>query len=79
MKKFIEGIKEGQKYFGENIAIIINSALLSLAYVIGVGIVSITAKIFKKEFLDTKISNTESYWSELNLTKKNTEEYYRQF
>ena len=56
MKKFIEGVKEGQKYFGENIAIIVNSVLLSLVYIIGIGIVSITAKIFKKEFLDTKIS-----------------------
>ena len=32
MKEFFIGFKEGQKKFAENIAVIINSILLSLVY-----------------------------------------------
>lgn len=80
MKKFIEGFKEGQKEFGENIAIIVNSILLSIVYLLGFGLTSIFAKIFGKRFLELKQEeNRESYWDELNLGKRPLEEYYRQF
>lgn len=80
MKEFFKGFKIGQKKFGEDIAIIINSILLSFVYLIGVGLTSIFAKIFGKHFLDLKVDeNKKTYWSELNLGKKPLEEYYRQF
>jgi len=80
IKLFIKGFKKGQKNFGENIGIIINSILLSFVYIIGVGLTSIFSKIVKKDFLDLKIKKEdESYWSELNLGKKPLQEYYRQF
>ena len=80
MSEFIKGIKQGQKYFGETIAAIINLILLSIVYIIGVGITSIAAKTFKKKFLDIKINKkTKSYWQDLNLKDKPIEEYYRQF
>jgi len=79
-KNFFSGVKEGMEMFGKNISIIINSVLLSLVYFIGVGITSISAKLFNKKFLEMKIeANKESYWSYLNLTKKPINEYYRQF
>lgn len=79
-RDFLKGFKGGTKKFGENISIIINSFLLSLVYFFGVGITSIIAKIFKKNFLDLKInSKLKTYWSELKLTKKSLREYYRQF
>jgi hypothetical protein len=78
--QFFKGFKKGMHLFGQNIAIIINSVLLLLVYFLGVGITSIIAKIFDKHFLETKLSNKrETYWSNLNLKKKNIGEYYRQF
>ncbi len=78
-KEFFRGLKEGQKNFGEDIAQIINLILLSIVYIIGVGITSIVAKIFGKHFLKLKIDkNKESYWEGLQLSGKK-EDYYRQF
>tara|TARA_Y100000034_G_C6746847_1_gene331740 strand:- start:416 stop:658 length:243 start_codon:yes stop_codon:yes gene_type:complete len=80
MKDFINGFKSGFKEFGHNISLIVNSILLSLVYIIGVGITSILAKLLNKKFLETKISkNTETYWNDLNLKKKDIRDYYRQF
>lgn len=77
---FIKGFLQGQKLFGESISVIINSFLLTIIYFLGVGLTSILAKIFRKNFLDLKLdTNADSYWYELNLTKKNWEEYFRQF
>ncbi len=78
MKDLFIGFKRGFKDFGENISIIINSVLLSIVYLVGVGITSIIAKIAKKEFLETKMKR-ESYWSSLNLKKEDKENYYRMF
>lgn len=78
VKKFCSGFKDGMGIFGQNIALIINTFLLSIVYILGVGITSIIAKIVGKSFLETK-KKKESYWVELNLRKKEMEEYYRQF
>jgi len=78
VKEFFEGFKEGTKLFGENISVIINFILLSLVYFVGVGLTSVFAKIAGKEFLESN-KKTNTYWEELNLTKKPVGEYYRQF
>ena len=82
LKQFLKGFKLGMEEFGSNIAIIINSILISIVYLIGVGFTSIIAKLSGKHFLETKTSikkHTRTYWSELNLKKKPIEDYYRQF
>lgn len=79
MKKFIEEFKKGQKNFGETIAVIVNTILLSLVYFIGMGLTFMFAKIFKKHFLELEKDKGDTYWSELNLSKKPLQEYYRQF
>ena len=81
MKKvFFAKLKEGQKAFGDDIAEIVNTALLSAVYVLGVGLTSLAARIFGKKFLNLQINkNAKTYWEDLNLGKKKTEEYYRQF
>ncbi len=77
---FFNGFKKGFRDFGLNLATIVNCILLSFVYVIGVGITSSVAKIFRKQFLETKISTkAKSYWSNLNLKKKKLDDYYRQF
>lgn len=80
IKLFFRGFKKGTKDFGDNIVLIVNVILLSVVYFIGVGLTSILAKLFRKKFLETKISKErKTYWSDLNLRKKPMEEYYRQF
>ncbi len=79
LKQFIKGFKKGIENFGYNIALIINTALLLVVYFTGVGLTSIIAKLIGKHFLETKLSKKNTYWSDLNLKKKNIKEYYRQF
>ena len=77
---FFNDLLKGQKMFGEDISSMVNFFLLTFTYFFGVGLTSICAKIFGKHFLELKINKEkDSYWSELNLTKKPVEEYYRQF
>ena len=78
LKQFFKGFQKGVKGFSDNISTIINFVLLSMVYLIGVGLTSITAKIFGKHFLDMK-KKKDSYWHDLNLKNKKIEEYYRQF
>ena len=71
IKKFIKGLKKGQKEFGETIATVVNSILLSVVYLLGVGLTFIFSRLFDKHFLDSKIDlNKKTYWSNLNLNKK---------
>ena len=78
INQFLIGFKKGMGNFGQNIALIINTILLTLVYLIGIGLTSILAKIVGKHFLEMKLSK-DTYWSDLNLKKKSIEEYYRQF
>jgi len=79
-KEFMSDFKEGQKRFGEDVATLVNSILLTFVYIIGVGSTSLIAKCFRKKFLDLKQDkNKKSYWEDLNSTKRPIEEYYRQF
>jgi len=79
-KDFFKGLKQGQKLFGEVIAMVVNSLLLTLVYIIGVGVTSIFAKIIGKDFLDKKLdSEAKSYWEDFNLGLRKKEEYYRQY
>jgi len=80
MSDFASGLKKGFKDFGQLIAVLINSALLAIVYIIGVGVTSIIAKLSHKHFLETKTeSKAKTYWSDLKLKKKPLDEYYRQF
>ena len=80
IKIFFRGLKRGMSNFGSGISLIINSIILGIIYILVVGITSLIAKLSKKHFLDLEISlEKKSYWTELNLNKKPTEEYYKQF
>lgn len=75
-----KGLKKGMQNFGNDLTTMINSALLLIVYIIGVGITCLFSKLFKKKFLETKLSRkNDSYWSELNLKKQDISHYYRQF
>ena len=80
IKQFFRGFKMGMGAFGYNLSVIINTILLSIVYVIGVGLTSVIAKIIGKRFMEMKVLRTvDTYWSDLNLKKKPIDEYYRQF
>ena len=79
MKRFIKEFQKGIKDFSHHISVIVNSVLLSLVYIIGVGITFIFSKLSKKHFLNTKFEKKKSYWNDLNLKKESIEEYYKQF
>ena len=79
IKQFFTGFHKGMKGFGLNISTIINTLLLTTVYLIGIGVTSFFAKIFKKQFLEMKFLEKDTYWSDLNLKKKPIEKYYRQF
>lgn len=80
IKPWLVSFKRGMNFFGQIISNLINSILLLIVYVIGVGITSIVAKTFKKKFLNMRLDfKAETYWEELGLSKRPIEEYYRQF
>lgn len=74
---FIKGFKQGFRSFSLLITDIVNFILLSIVYFIGVGIVSIIAKMLGKHFIDLK--NNGSSWVARKLKKRPMEEYYRMF
>lgn len=78
-RRFLIGFKEGTKNFGQGIALIINTILLTFVYLVGVGLTSTVAKISRKHFLEMNLSKNDTYWSDLNLKKKSIDKYYRQF
>ena len=77
--KHASGFLQGIKDFSHNLTIIVNTVLLLPAYILGVGITAIIAKISGKHFLDRKLTSEKSYWSDLHLKKKPLETYFRQF
>ncbi len=79
-KSFIEGLKEGNRLFGETVGIIINSILLTIAYLLGAGLSKLIIIVSGKKILD-KYPDKErtTYWKDINLTLKKKEEYYKQF
>lgn len=80
LKIFFNGLKTGFKEFGESINKTVNTLLLSITYIFGVGSVYLIAKLQKKKLLDLKVEkNKETYYNGLMLSKKSKKEYYRQF
>ena len=76
---FFKGAKKGFKNFSHTITDIISFFLLFIAYVLGIGPVSIISKLFKKHFLDLKKQNRKSNWHEHRLEKQPLVKYYRTF
>ena len=76
----MRAIKKTFLYIGNKISTVINSILLLIVYIIGVGLTAIAAKIVGKHFLQLKLDQKKkTYWEDLNLKKKPIDEYYRQF
>ncbi len=77
MRSFSRGFIDGFKLFGETVANIVNFFLMLIAYIVGIGLTSIVARISGKRFLDYK--KKDSYWIKRNQGKEKEERYYRLF
>ena len=75
-----KGFTKGFKELGESVNKAVNTVLLSIVYIVGVGIVSVIARIQKKKLLLLKHEQKkETYYQGLMLSSKPKKEYYRQF
>jgi hypothetical protein len=76
----VRSFAEGFRRFGARIGLIVNMVLLSVVYLIGVGVTSVVAKLAGKRFFPAKMSSSKkTYWSELDKKKQPLERSYRQF
>ena len=74
--EFLSGFKEGFQSFGHGIAKIVNVVVLTIVYFLGIGVISVIAKIARKKFLSLKPEQgKETYWEEY----EKSEDYERMF
>jgi hypothetical protein len=80
MRHFFAGVRQGMKAFGETVATIVNSLLLSIVYFIGVGITWLFLRLGKKELMDLRLdAKAKTYWKELDIKTRKRDLHYRQF
>jgi len=78
--KFIAGFRSGLKSYGHTISILINTVLLLVTYLVGVGITSIVARLVGKKFLDNKKKpRQQTFWIKTTMGTGSKKDYYRQF
>lgn len=66
--------------FGHMVATLVNSILLTVVYIVGVGFTTLLFKLKGKKALDMKLdAQKKSYWKDLNLSKKEEDEYFKQY
>jgi hypothetical protein len=76
---FFRDFKVGFRSFGESIVTLINSLLLVIVYIFGVGISSLFMGKKRKQLLDMAIDKTcTTYWKTTPLSKE-SDSHYRQF
>ncbi len=76
-KTILKGFYKLFKFFGMKMMNLVNYIILIPAYLIGIGLISIIGKIFRKNFL-TK-PNQKSYWVEYNRKDSSVEDHYKLF
>ncbi len=69
----------GMIQFGTAISSVVNFVLLLIVYIAAVGPTSVIAKLTGKRFLELMPGRQKSYWHTMRLSKRDRQEYYRQF
>ncbi len=79
-KIYFASVKDGMMFFGERTSAVVNAVLLTGVYILGVGSMSLLAKIIGKKFLelDTDVTR-ESYWVKKIEPPEKLQRYFRQF
>ena len=67
IREFVCGFKQGTGLFGHTISTLINSALLTVVYVVGVGLTAAAARAKGKQFLQLPL-----IWDKLEFRLKLT-------
>ena len=78
MAQAVQGVKRFMDKVIDFIVSIFNAILLIIVYIIGVGTISISSKIFGKHFLSIK-KEAATYWVEKEKKTMTKNEFYRQF
>ena len=74
------GIYTGLGKFGSIVSSIINLIFLFIVFVLGIGVVSLIAKLVGKKFLTIKMDKKlNTYWQDTIMTKRKKEDYYKPF
>jgi hypothetical protein len=77
---FLSDFYKGMCLFGKKVSIFINTILLLIAYVFGIGLTAIIAKLIDKNFLKLRIEKDKtSYWEETHITDKEVSEFLKQY
>ena len=77
---FLREFIKGMHLFGKKISFFVNMFLLLLAYIFGIGITSIVAKLVGKHFLKLNIQKDgNSYWEDTSFTNKKIREFLKQY
>ena len=80
MNHFFHSLKHGFYEFGHTLTILVNTTLLLLAYLVGIGPTAIIARLTGKRFLSAGPEpKKRSYWDPITQSNGKFEEYYRQF
>ena len=74
------GIYAGLGKFGSIVSSIINLIFLFIVFVLGIGVVSLIAKLVGKKFLTIKMDKKlNTYWQDTIMTKRKKEDYLKPF
>ena len=76
---FRKGFGNGFRKFGLSVAEIVNAVLLTIMYVVGVGLAALLVRLSGKSLLNLGRKKQKSYYGEKNIGSEEMEEYYRQF
>ncbi len=77
---FFSGWLEGFKEVGHTFVIFFNAIFLTIAYVLGIVITAVIARLVGKRFLDMEIRTTRpSYWCDHVVKSEPIKKYERQF
>ncbi|OGE76820.1 MAG: hypothetical protein A3C85_02625 [Candidatus Doudnabacteria bacterium RIFCSPHIGHO2_02_FULL_48_21] len=78
VKEFLKSLREGMKQFADMVADSVNLLLLLAVYFVGIGLVSIVAKLSGKHFLDIGRQSRQSYWQKIEKRPERNS-FYRMF
>ena len=80
LREFRKGVVAGVRSVGEGVGLIVNTILLTFAYLAGVGCAAVLGKIAGKRFLDKRFDpSAKTYWEEHVVKTDSLEKYRRQF
>ncbi len=79
MKKFLKTLLDYWKLFAKKLAAVQTVLILSIIYFLGVGIVALFLKLFRKDLLSKRLLNCPTFWVDKEKEKLTIERARQQF